>query len=120
MSLQHRPLSGMTLATGATPPLLVPTNAPAVVHQVDATANPTNFLDQVTLFLLNAGAAAQTISLNVMGVTMAVNVPAGEIVRVFADQALYGVRGVGGASQITAQNTSAQPENVFAYGYFTR
>lgn len=123
MSLQHRPLTGMQVtptANGATPPLLVPTAAPTVIHQVDATQSPTNFLDQVTLFLLNAGAADQSITMVVMGVSMVVTVPAGEIVRVFADQPFYGVAGNTAASQITVRNTTGQPENVFAYGFFTR
>lgn len=125
MSQQHRPLTGMQFPgpigpNGATPPLLVPPGAAAaVIHQIDASV-PVNFLDQVTLFLLNTGAAPQSIEVVVAGTLITVAVPAGEIMRVFDEQPLFGVSGDAVASRITVRNVTAQPENVFVFGYFTR
>lgn len=120
MSLQHRPLTGMAIASGATPPILVSAAGPTTLHQVDATSSPTNFLDQVTLFLLNTGAADQTVDLVVLGVTITVTVLAGEVLKVFDEQPFFGVAGTASSSLITAENTTTQAENVFAYGFFTR
>lgn len=122
MGQQHRPLTGMTLTgSAATPPVVVP-NVAYVIHQVDA-SSPTNFLDIVTLYLRNADTVASTVEVTVCGGTpMPVLISAGAVAAVFFEQPFFGVPGQATQSQITLNNTTANPGDgeVFAYGYFTR
>lgn len=123
MGQQHRPLTGMTLTGSvATPPVVIP-NSAYVIHQVDA-SNPTNFLDIVTLFLRNTDAVVPaTVDVIVCGGTaMTVTVPVSSGTTVFLEQPFFGVPGQAAQSQITLNNTTANPGDgdVFAYGYFTR
>lgn len=123
MAQQKRPLTGMILANSpATPPVVIGT--PYVIHQVDA-SSPTNFLDNVTLFLRNTDATtAATITVTVCGGTaMPVLVPVNSAVAVFVEQPIFGVPGQPTQSQIVLNNTTVYEQEanpVFAFGHFTR
>ncbi|MGL4255613.1 MAG: hypothetical protein ACRCSL_04710 [Microbacterium sp.] len=123
MSQQHRPLTGMTLAgSPATPPVVVPSNAPIVIHQIDA-SSPTNFLDEVTLFVANTDPNTdQTVRIVVAGgPNIDIVVPQGSVRAIFSEQPFFGVPGQAAQSQITLQNVTAQPgDPMIAWGFFTR
>jgi hypothetical protein len=118
MSLQKRPLSGMTVVSGAAVPIAVPVApaAPVVIHQLDTTAP---YLDQVTLTVVNNDAAVQAVRVVVAGApAFDVEVPAQGSRTVLFDQPFYGVQGAPAASQITVQALGGA--GMVAFGYFTR
>jgi len=123
MSQQHRPLTGMVLANSvATPPVTVPSATTVVIHQIDA-SSPTNFLDEVTLFVANTDPNTdQTVRIVVAGgPNIDLVVPQGTIRAIFSGQPFFGVPGQASQSQITLQNVTAQPgDPMIAWGFFTR
>jgi hypothetical protein len=119
MSLQKRPLSGMTVVgTQAAVPRAVPVAPalPATIHTLDTTAP---YLDQVTLFVHNNDAGAQDVSVIVAGSpAIVVAVPANTTRTVFLDQPFYGVQGQPAQSDITVQAVGGA--GMVAWGHFTR
>jgi len=119
MSLQKRPLSGMTVpGTNAAVPRTVPV-APAqpfIIHQLDTTAP---FLDTVTLFVHNNDAGTQIVSV-VVGSAPAINVDIGanDTRAIFLEQPFYGVQGQPTQSEITVQAQGGA--GMVAWGHFTR
>lgn len=119
MSLQKRPLSGMTVTgTNAAVPRAVPV-APAVpfaIHELDTTAP---FLDQVSLFVTNNDGGAQTVSVVVgSGPALLLEVQPNETLQIFDAQPFYGVQGQPAQSQITVQALGGV--GMTAFGSFTR
>jgi hypothetical protein len=113
----------MVLANSvATPPVAVPTATPLVIHQIDA-SSPTNFLDEVTIYVVNTDVGIpQTVRVTVAGgPSIDFLVLAGETRQIFLEQPFFGVPGQAAASQITLQNVTLQPgASLFAWGFFTR
>jgi hypothetical protein len=123
MSQQHRPLTGMVLTGSvATPPVVVPTAAPIVIHQIDA-SSPTNFLDEVTLHVANTDTATDQVVRVIVagGPSIDLEITASTTRAIFVEQPFFGVPGQTSQSQITLQNVTAQPgEDLVAWGFFTR
>lgn len=119
MSLQKRPLSGMTVVgTQAAVPKAVPVAPalPAVIHALDTTAP---YLDQVTLFVHNNDVGAQSVSIVVAGApAVVVSIPANTTLSMLLEQPFYGVQGSPAQSEITVQALGGA--GMVAWGYFTR
>ena len=121
MSQQRRPLSAMTsTSTGITAPVAVAATA-TTVHVVD-NSNPTNYLDQVTLYVTNNHTAAQVATISVLGVSIAISIAANSTVLVLDGQPLFSAPGAStSASSITVTNTTnTVADSMRAFGFFTR
>lgn len=122
MTQQHRPLTGMVnAATGIAAPLAVPVAPanPVVIHQIDATNNPTNFLDEVTLVVQNNDAGAQSVSVIVSGGPAIVRtIPANSVSTIFFEQPFFGQAGQPANCTITVQALAGA--GMVAWGFFTR
>ena len=118
MTQQHRPLTGMVGQNGIAAPVAVLAGPPTLIHQLDA-SSPTNFLDEVSLFVVNNDVATQNVSVVVAnGPALVLSVPANSTRAIFSEQPFFGQPGQAANSQITVQALGGV--GMVAYGFFTR
>lgn len=118
---QKRPLSAMTdTQTGITSPVAV-SNVATTVHVVDR-SSPTNFLDEVTLYVTNNHTAAQVVDVDVLGTTLSLSIAASSTEAVLVTQPLFASPTATLAqASITVRNvTNTVADTIKAFGFFTR
>jgi len=118
---QKRPLSAMTdTQTGITSPVDV-SDVATTVHVVDR-SSPTNFLDEVTLYVTNNHTAAQVVEVDVLGTSLLLSIAASSTEAVLATQPLFASPTASLAqASITVRNvTNTVADTIKAFGFFTR
>lgn len=109
---QRRPLSGMPTGIGTS----VDNAAPTVVHAVNGSDEEVGgpYIDEITLWMDNANAAARTVTLTLNGVSMIIDLAAASGPKLVLDR--QPMRVTGGAN-LTAQ---ASGVDVDMWGWFVR